>query len=938
MPPTVPSHDAEAQRLAVLRSLGVVDSSQSEPSLDALAESAARLLGCPAGFITLIDSDQQWIKAGYGLQTATQTLPREISFCTHLVSSQADVLEVPDASLDARFADNPFVAGEPHVRFYAGAPLPVDGCNVGTLCVIDFRPRRLSEDDRRSLRRLAQAASELLEHRRLLRRQGAEQQRLRDLARASGDWMWETDEQGRYTWISSAFDALTGLPGASLLGQPMADAPLLDEQGRSAQGSLHQLLAHGQAFVRALSEKTTPRGRLIVSRSAVPVRNGEGQLVAWRGTTRDTTQRITLLAEARARDAVLRRFSAQIPGLVFQFRRAPGGGLSFPYLSERVEDLLGVTADRVAADVEADPSHAFRLVVDEDLPGLKAAIAASELKLEPLHHEYRVRLRDGRLRWLETRATPERLDNGDTLWHAFSADVTARKQTELALRHSEERWAMAASAAGIGIAQLDLLNGTLRLDRQACLNHGLPFPHGALSLADWLAQLDPRDRPAAEAGLRQAIDAHGALEARYRIHRNVDGAERWLEILARAQYDTRGLAVGMIGTCRDVTEAQLAEQLKRDKAEAERASRAKTRFLSRMSHELRTPLNGILGFVQLMSMDRQNPLPPAQQARLDSVQWASRHLLGLINEVLDLSRIEREDFHLRLRPVELGGSLAACLALLLPLAQARGVTLAAAPAGQFWVRGDAHALEQVLMNLLSNAIKYNREDGRVWLQARFEADRLRLEVHDTGAGLDAEQRGQLFQPFVRLSREAARIEGSGLGLFIARQLAEAMGGSLDAHSEAGVGSVFRLELVRCEPAEGSGGDETQPSSRTAQATRHVVYVEDEPLNVVLLQELFRARAHWRLHVATSGSQGLELARATPADLLLIDMNLPDMDGLELLRQLRADPATRELRCVALSADALPEQIARARESGFDNYWTKPFDVTRLLGELDRLLA
>jgi PAS domain S-box-containing protein len=932
MPSPAPVPDHESQRLGVLHSLDILDS-QPEQSFDGLAECAARLLGCSAGFVTLIDVDRQWIKAGFGGPSSV-ALPREITFCAHTVA-QGSLLEVHDARADARFVANPLVTGEPFVRFYAGEPLVVDGAAVGTLCVIDPQPHELTAEDRRSLQLLARAAAELLVNRRLLRHQQAEQQRLADFARASGDWMWETDAQGRYTWISGAFEPITGMSPAALLGEPIADATLLNAEGRPAGGRLHGLLARGEPFSRALTEKHTPRGPLFVSRSAVPVFDAKGRLVGWRGTARDMTARIASAAAHRAREDMLHRLLAQVPGIVFQYQRHPDGRSAFTFVSERVQDVFGVPA----ALVMHEPGRAFNRVHPDDLDLVVTAIADSERDAKSTRYEYRVCLDDGQLRWVETRATPERLADGSTLWHGFTADVTERKQTEEALHRSEQRWNLAAAAAGIGIGLLDLATQAVQFDAQACANHGLPFPQERFTLDDWLAQVDPEDRAGAQAAVEHAVQARSTLEARYRIRR-ADGARRWLEFLAQVQCGPSGEPLSLIGTCRDVTEQLQAEQLRRDKLEAERASRAKTTFLSRVSHELRTPLNGILGFAQLMELDTRHALAPVQRQRLASVQRAGRHLLELINDVLDLTRIEREDFSLQPEPVALGESLQGCLALVAPLAATRGIALDPPPPTPLWVQADARALEQVLMNLLSNAIKYNRDGGRVWASVESTARKVAIAVHDTGPGLTAEQRARLFQPFARLGAEARRIEGSGLGLVIARQLVQAQGGTLDVASEPGLGSVFRVVLPRCAPATALADAQAElpPQPGRDAGARRLVYVEDEPLNVVLMQELLGARPQWQLQVATDGQRGLTLARQGAVDLMLIDMNLPDMNGLQLLQQLRADPATGPLRCIALSADAMPEQVSRALAAGFNGYWTKPFDVQRLLQELDQLLA
>jgi signal transduction histidine kinase len=423
--------------------------------------------------------------------------------------------------------------------------------------------------------------------------------------------------------------------------------------------------------------------------------------------------------------------------------------------------------------------------------------------------------------------------------------------------------------------------------------------------------------------------------------RGDDGIERTLEIIAHAVAGADGRATGIVGTCRDVTQQVAHEQLLRDKESAVRANRAKSQFLSRVSHELRTPLNGILGFAQLMALDRVHPLAPDQQRRLDSVERAGRHLLGLINDVLDLARIEQEDFSVRLEPVDLGVALDACLGLIAPLAREAQVSLPEAPPTACWVLADQRALEQVLMNLLSNAIKYNRSGGRVGIVLGRAGDRVQLAIRDEGAGLTEAQQARLFQHFDRLGAESGRVEGTGLGLVISLQLVHAMGGELRVRSEPGAGSTFTVELpAAAAPAQPSTAAVPQgaPAPTAASAPRSVLYIEDERLNVVLMEEVFRTRPQWRLDIAEDGAEGLRQALALRPDLLLIDMNLPDMNGLALIRALRTNPATRGLRCIALSADAMSEQVAAALAAGFDAYWTKPIDVPRMLADLARQLG
>ncbi|MFZ5519971.1 MAG: PAS domain-containing hybrid sensor histidine kinase/response regulator [Pseudomonadota bacterium] len=654
----------------------------------------------------------------------------------------------------------------------------------------------------------------------------------------------------------------------------------------------------------------------------------------------DPAEVARVLARAREREALFEGFIAQIPGMFYQFVRRPDGRASIPFASGGALSVMGIPAEQVVAEGEA----VMRRFHPDDLPALLALIDDARRHARDWTHELRVVWPDGSEHWVEIRAKLHRQADGTLITYGFAANTDRRKAAELALRASEERQTLAAEATGLGIARLDLASGRMQLDERACRNHGLAYPQPQYSLGDWMAQIHPDDRASAQAFLAD-VALHGEpTEGRWRFNLP-DGRQRWLEILARAECDEQGRPIGLIGTCRDVTVAQQDSQLRQQKEAAERASRAKSQFLSRVSHELRTPLNGILGFAQLMELDQAEPLPPAQRQRLDAVQRAGRHLLALINDVLDLARIEQEDFGVQDQPVQLASVLDDCLTLVQPLAQVAGVTLVPRPETDIWVRGDQRALEQVLMNLLSNAIKYNRPQGRVWIELHVSDARVRIDVCDSGLGLSSGDCARLFQPFTRLGPEPHRVEGSGLGLVIARQLTEAMHGRLDVDSEVGRGSRFIIDLPRSpNPQIGSQPAAAPPAPRASSAepaSRTVLYVEDQPLNVALVEEIFRVRQRWKLVVAGDVASALKLAREVLPDLLIIDMHLPDGDGIELLAALREQEAQelrRPVRAIALSADAMHEQIEHARRAGFADYWTKPIDVMQVLDGLDRLLG
>jgi len=385
---------------------------------------------------------------------------------------------------------------------------------------------------------------------------------------------------------------------------------------------------------------------------------------------------------------------------------------------------------------------------------------------------------------------------------------------------------------------------------------------------------------------------------------------------------------------------QSNEAAQRARAEAELANRAKSEFLSRMSHELRTPLNAILGFSQLLELD--NPSPEHRES-VEHILAAGRHLLQLIDETLDIARIEQGRLALSIEPVHLGEVMRESLDLVRPLAGPANIRIRV-DAAQFdrRVLVDRQRLRQVLMNLLSNAVKYNRDGGDVTITcAPTPGGRLRVAVADTGPGIPAEMMGRLFLPFERLGAERTPVEGTGIGLSICKRLVELMGGHIGADSEMGRGSTFWVELEPAEapqerPGPAAQGIPAAPAGTGGDAT--VLYVEDNLSNLRLVERILARRPATRLVAATQGSLALELAREHRPELILLDVHLPDMEGDEVLQRLREDPETRDIPVVAVSAEATPRKIERFHAAGARAYLTKPLDLRQFLQVVDEILT
>ncbi|MEO8675850.1 MAG: ATP-binding protein [Casimicrobiaceae bacterium] len=400
------------------------------------------------------------------------------------------------------------------------------------------------------------------------------------------------------------------------------------------------------------------------------------------------------------------------------------------------------------------------------------------------------------------------------------------------------------------------------------------------------------------------------------------------------------LLIGTDNSARKRVESELNEAM----AAAEKANQAKSDFLSGMSHELRTPLNAILGFAQLIESGAPSPTP-SQKRNIDQILKAGWYLLELINEILDLALIESGKLTLSCEPVSLVEVMLECRAMIEPQAQKRGISMTF-PRFEipYYVSGDRTRVKQVLINLFSNAIKYNRPGGTVVVDCELMPPRsIRLRVRDTGAGLAPEQLAQLFQPFNRLGKEASAEEGTGIGLVMTKRLVELMGGTIGAESTVGSGSVFWIELgLTTAPTfavlEAERAARAGPRLADGAAQRTLLYVEDNPANLELVEQLIARRPDLRMLGAADGNLGIEFARAYQPDVILMDINLPGISGIEALRILHADPSTAHIPIIALSANAVPRDIAKGLEAGFLNYLTKPIKVNEFMDALDLALA
>ncbi|WP_420128665.1 PAS domain S-box protein [Longimicrobium sp.] len=704
---------------------------------------------------------------------------------------------------------------------------------------------------------------------------------------------------------------------------------------------------------RALeSKKTTefeetlkgPNGPRHVLRRSLPVLDANGEVLRIIGYSLDITERVRIaevLRQSEEHFRVLIENSHDITCIL-----DPLGVMT--YQSPSLARLLGWEADEMIG------RSTWQFIHPDDVPRVVETMAA--ILAQPgtsRRVEYRFQRKDGDWRTVEAIGRTLAPDTADQGLVANIRDVTERQLAEQALQEREEHWRRLIENAH------DI---TCILDRQGVMTYLSPSIQRVLGYApESLVGCNSFDfiHPDDAAGVAAAIQAvaesaEGTGYAEYRF-RHADGSWRHLEAVGRMVIPGE-LEAGFVSNIRDVTERKHAEEALREatlaaekaRAEAERANLAKSEFLSRMSHELRTPMNSILGFGQVLA---RAELRVDQQKHVQHILKAGRHLLRLINEVLEIARIEAGRQSFSLEPVHLGTVMQEAVSLVRPMSEQYGVEVeeVAGTGRDGFVRADRQRLTQVLLNLLSNAIKYNRTGGIVRLSCAVDAAaydpaeedggerHVWLRVEDTGQGIPEARAHQLFTPFARLGAEQTEVEGTGLGLALSLRLAEAMGGTLELERSGPEGSVFRLGLLgaanplrRAEDA----GMQVAPAGDGEHGQAQLLYIEDNLANLDLVETFLLTRPGWKLVPALQGRIGVELAREHRPDLVLLDLHLPDIGGEEVLRRLRADPRTATIPIVIISADATRDSLDRLRAAGADAYLTKPLDLDEFLATLE----
>lgn len=530
----------------------------------------------------------------------------------------------------------------------------------------------------------------------------------------------------------------------------------------------------------------------------------------------------------------------------------------------------------------------------------------------------------------------------------INSDITERKELERQLAEDRSRSLVQNASDIITIIEA---NGTVRYQSPS-IQRVLGYDPQDLAGTSIFAMVHPDDLPSFERLVRESLATpESSPWAEVRM-RHQEGLWCYVDAYGKNLLDDPSVA-GVVITLHDISERKRAEEERRFKHAAEQANKAKSEFLSRMSHELRTPLNAVLGFGELLTL---GDLPPRQQRQAELIVKSGKHLLNLIDEVLDISAMEAGRLRFSLEPVSVRDTALESLDLVRPMAAERNIRIddSGLRDSAHYVLADQQRLRQVMLNLLSNAIKYNREGGLVTVSISQLDEELvpehapgvsrlpclRLWVADTGFGIASEKMDRLFVPFDRLDAERTEVEGTGLGLALSQRLTEAMGGTLEVESVVGQGSTFYVELPLAESQLARharlGGARLMPGEVDG-TTGRILYVEDNLSNLELIEQILALRPGVELISAMQGRIGLDLAREHRPNLVLLDLHLPDITGQQVLRELQENDRTRSIPVVVISADASPHEIHRVLSVGARDYLTKPIDVRQFLQVLDEVL-
>lgn len=926
-PPSIPPN--ETARLNRLKSLGLLDTA-AEEVFDSFTRLASVVTGMPISLLSLVDSDRQWFKSAVGMPQGDQT-PRDVSFCGHAILG-SELFEVPDATADPRFSDNPLTTGAPNVVHYAGVPVTLPGGErIGTMCVISPEPGRLSEEARAALSHIADCVVRVI----LLREDEMLAQNARRLA-AAQTWadlypvgMFMADATGAVVHANERWCFKLGLKSvADGLGWAWADAVHPDD----APGIMRewaQAAEAGQRFDQVFRVERAGEIKWLQMR-AEPAE-----------CSRTQHEYVGILADVTERQQFIERLEANNRLRAMMFESMPDGiavfddKLRLVLTNGRQKELLDLPeAIFGAEDATLSSIMTYLAHRGEYGAGNPDELVAKRLSImeKPGRYEFEMNRPNGTV--IQTHVN--HAENGWRV-HVFS-DITSLKAVESRLRDQRMQLELALESSGLGMYEFRPLERKLTLSDGWAKLFG--FQHGAnADVADFSGFVPPEAMQTLTSGMAALLkDEVRRLDIEYQ-HVNAEGDLVWVRNEAKVvERDSCGRGTRVIGTVKDITALKRVEQELKNAAEAARqASKAKSDFLATMSHEIRTPINGVIGLSRILA---GQPMPVDQAKHVTLIDSCAKTLLGLVDNILDFSKIEAGQMNLEKVDTDLPALLRETGGVFEVRAQEKGVRfqLELADVPDIVVI-DPLRLRQILLNLLGNALKFTISGSivlTVWSEGEGSGEMLNLSVKDTGIGMTPDQVSRLFERFAQAEASTSRrFAGTGLGLAISRQLAQMLGGDIDVVSAEGVGSTFTVRL----PLE-RGKQKRPPLAGTPErcgpVPARILLVEDDAINRMVAEAILQKFGFQDITIANNGLEAVKHCRNKAFDIVLMDCQMPEMGGLEATRLLR--DAGFSAPIVALTASATLDDRAACMDAGMSDYLSKPIEPSSLAHVLNKWLT
>jgi len=753
------------------------------------------------------------------------------------------------------------------------------------------------------------------------------EERFRALAEISSDFFWEMDAEFRFTQF---YGQGTEKTLARYIGKKRWDSATEEDAAERQKWTEHKKILEAHEPFRNFEFQVGTTPPHWDSISGQPVFNDHGKFTGYVGSTTNITARKN--AELALLESQERLSLSLESGGIGTFSWDIKSGTH--YWDDRNHEIWGFEPGTYAGDVESD---FLNNIHPEDADYVHEALAQVMAGTGDYDIEYRIIRPDKKIAHVHAAAIVTRdQENQPKRLIGVSHDITERKEVEEALAKSEQiyRSMLETSPMGVGIMNLDDSNINFVNDRLVEVMGVTREELDSRTKGDFWANAEDRE-----------TFVEGFLHDGY-ITREVqfvkpDGTKYWCDLTWQYNPAFDGDVLFWVYDISDRKIAESEMMLARDQAEA--ANNAKSEFLSAMSHELRTPLNSILGFSQILEADGKRTLDADQRESLFHIIRGGRHLLELINGVLDLSRIEVGHIEVSLGEVKIGDVLKECLSLIETQARDRDISVTIDFGGfeERHISADLTRFRQVLINFLSNAIKYNKDGGSIAISCVGTGDnQLRTAIADTGVGIAAGALTRVFEPFERLGAEESVVEGTGIGLTISRRLTELMNGSIGVESEPGVGSTFWIDMDLCDAPDQSttpGDMNTIRKQVSFEESLTVLYVEDNPANLMLMEKIVERVPNLNLISSNTAEHGIEIASRALPDIIMMDINLPGMNGFEALVELQNNSATRHIPVIAVSANAMPDDIEKGRKLGFERYLTKPIIVQEVLDAIQETI-